>query len=596
MVQSVTKKDPSPRLYPRQRISSKEGFDSPLALLAKQAARNGLTFATPDLVAADQEPATSNISQPPATQQSRPPLLINSFRDSFSTLSSRRSSSQTIMTLSPPEDGDVSFFSSGMSQRLSTADSVASEYSLDSAVGVGSEAREGTREMVYASPTAHAAIDEPTQKKGFVRLTGARMARTLEASAPESSSTPWANQDSNAQSRSATPNAAPAMPDLSRQMQQTHMQASAAGAADTANDKFWDSSRYNPGSISQIIPSLPISTVSSAPVLRRDMSISRKSMVGEMGEYEYERDDDGLGRGKAGESSRQSQPALGQRHSRIHYTRRPAPPPPPVPTIPANFRNDNGRENAAAGPSSARGEPQRTSSSAQRSPSIRNPPSIDQSSYQGRPVDDPRRPSCTRLTTEERRAKIAEDYLTRGIAAHNDTTGMHDLTESAYYFRKAAEGGSSGGCVLYGLALRHGWGVAQDEKAAFNWFGKACEMTMLADEIQVENSDLLAKKTKSKLTPELIMALYEVGNCFFHGWGLPHPDYLMAVSYFKLAAEAGDKDAQEQLGLILSQGKPGVKKNMHEAAKWYRTAIAQGASGVGLSWVYKDKYMDGEKT
>jgi TPR repeat protein len=42
------------------------------------------------------------------------------------------------------------------------------------------------------------------------------------------------------------------------------------------------------------------------------------------------------------------------------------------------------------------------------------------------------------------------------------------------------------------------------------------------------------------------MALYEVGNCFFHGWGLPHPDYPMAVSYFKLAAESGDKDAQER--------------------------------------------------
>lgn len=42
------------------------------------------------------------------------------------------------------------------------------------------------------------------------------------------------------------------------------------------------------------------------------------------------------------------------------------------------------------------------------------------------------------------------------------------------------------------------------------------------------------------------MALYEVGNCFFHGWGLPHPDYPMAVSYFKLAAESGDRDAQER--------------------------------------------------
>lgn len=40
MAQSAAAKNPSPRLYPRRRISSKDGFESPLALLAKQAARN----------------------------------------------------------------------------------------------------------------------------------------------------------------------------------------------------------------------------------------------------------------------------------------------------------------------------------------------------------------------------------------------------------------------------------------------------------------------------------------------------------------------------------------------------------------------------
>jgi hypothetical protein len=53
------------------------------------------------------------------------------------------------------------------------------------------------------------------------------------------------------------------------------------------------------------------------------------------------------------------------------------------------------------------------------------------------------------------------------------------------------------GCQAY---IAHSWGVAQDEKAAFTWFGRACELTMLADEVQVENNDLLAKKNKSKLT------------------------------------------------------------------------------------------------
>lgn len=303
----------------------------------------------------------------------------------------------------------------------------------------------------------------PAQKKGFVRVTGARMARTLDNTEQGGSSVTRPDHGSDIPARSSTPLAVPRnTDDLSRQMQQTHIQQPGHGhSADPAANQFWDSSRYNPGPTSQIIPSLPtLSTVSSAPVLRRDMSISRKSMVGEMGEYEYE--DNSPGRGSAGPSSprssqirRQSEEEAGpsrsesaRRNSRMHYTRRPAPPPPPVPIIPANFISKTGRGDVSAGPSSG-GQFGETGD--QRSPTIRNTSSTNETSLSPRLLQsDSRRPSYTQLTPEERRAKIAEDYLTKGITAHNDTTGMHDLTESAYYFRKAAEGGSSGGCVLYG--------------------------------------------------------------------------------------------------------------------------------------------------
>ncbi|KAI5451295.1 hypothetical protein NCC49_001891 [Naganishia albida] len=448
-------------------------------------------------------------------------------------------------------------------------------------------ARDGPSRAVYETTSAPHA-EKTTHKKGFVRLTGARMARTLENPEGEMVVTPVPDKGFNLAPWIATPLAHPHA-DVAPS-ETTHIPPSTDSAARApVNQTFWDSSRYQPGT-SQIIPSLPtLSTVSSAPVLQRDMSVSRKSMVGEMGEYEYE-DEPTAGslsprtsvrKGKSAEESGNARPQLVNRHSRMHYTRRPAPPPPPVPSIPANFLQQTS-------------SPKLGGASSARRPSLTTANSYANPTRSPRPQLETRAASHGHMTSEERRAKIAEDYLTKGITAHNDTTGQHDLSESTYYFRKAAENGSSGGCVLYGLALRHGWGVAQDEKAAFTWFGRACELTMLADEVQVENNDLLAKKNKSKLTPELIMALYEVGNCFFHGWGLPHPDYAMAVSYFKLAAESGDRDAQEQLGLILSQGKPGVKKDMHEAARWYRTAIAQGASGVGLSWVYKDKYMGGE--
>lgn len=64
-----------------------------------------------------------------------------------------------------------------------------------------------------------------------------------------------------------------------------------------------------------------------------------------------------------------------------------------------------------------------------------------------------------------------------------------------------------------------------------------------------------------------------------------------AVSYFKLAADLGDVDAQQDVAFAFANGK-GCKKDLKEAARYYRLAIEQGAPAFGLSWVYKDKYLD----
>jgi len=67
-------------------------------------------------------------------------------------------------------------------------------------------------------------------------------------------------------------------------------------------------------------------------------------------------------------------------------------------------------------------------------------------------------------------------------------------------------------------------------------------------------------------------------------------------------------DAQQELGFCFANGK-GCKKDLREAAKWYRAAVGfghlfgpvcvlivvppqatQGASTVGLAWIYKPKY------
>lgn len=89
---------------------------------------------------------------------------------------------------------------------------------------------------------------------------------------------------------------------------------------------------------------------------------------------------------------------------------------------------------------------------------------------------------------------------------------------------------------------------------------------------------------------ELVMAIYEVGQCFFQGWGV-RKDQKMAVvrdrdtvtvyvlitllqSYYRVAANLGDMDAQHDLAFCLANAK-GCKKNKKEAAKWYRAAVSR---------------------
>lgn len=83
------------------------------------------------------------------------------------------------------------------------------------------------------------------------------------------------------------------------------------------------------------------------------------------------------------------------------------------------------------------------------------------------------------------------------------------------------------------------------------------------------------------------MALYELGNSYLQAWGPKSADPKLAMAYYRSAAMLGDRDAQEQLGFLLSTGRQGVKKDLKEAAKWYRAAVKQDASSVGLSWIYK---------
>lgn len=156
--------------------------------------------------------------------------------------------------------------------------------------------------------------------------------------------------------------------------------------------------------------------------------------------------------------------------------------------------------------------------------------------------------------------------------------------------------------LMWGLTLRHGWGVPKDEKKGFGWLRKAAEGAVrdleaarLAtsssnrDTIVSFSNEKSAEGDKEGVVKELVLAIYEVGQCYFHGWGVSK-DMKTAVSYYRVAARLGDPDAQNDLGFCLANGK-GCKKDRKEAARWYREAVRQGQSDVGLAWIYKEKFQ-----
>jgi TPR repeat protein len=51
----------------------------------------------------------------------------------------------------------------------------------------------------------------------------------------------------------------------------------------------------------------------------------------------------------------------------------------------------------------------------------------------------------------------------------------------------------------------------------------------------------------------------------------------------------GDPDAQNDLAHCYYHGQ-GVKRDVYQAAKYYRLAAAQGQGIMGNSWIFKKKY------
>ncbi|KAI0866446.1 hypothetical protein F4860DRAFT_457253 [Xylaria cubensis] len=85
--------------------------------------------------------------------------------------------------------------------------------------------------------------------------------------------------------------------------------------------------------------------------------------------------------------------------------------------------------------------------------------------------------------------------------------------------------------VLYGLALRHGWGCEPDVERAVTYLSAAA-----SNAATVETMALKAGVKKGGAAKgELVLAIFELANCFRHGWGIAKdPVAAKQVSYRNL--------------------------------------------------------------
>ncbi|EAW15225.1 tetratricopeptide repeat protein [Aspergillus clavatus NRRL 1] len=162
-----------------------------------------------------------------------------------------------------------------------------------------------------------------------------------------------------------------------------------------------------------------------------------------------------------------------------------------------------------------------------------------------------------------------------------------ELEKSTDMFRQLADPNGANNAlsqVLYGLALRHGWGCPPNPNQAVTYLSAAA-----ANSASIESEALQAGMKKGGAAKgELVLAIFELGNCYRNGWGVKK-DPVAARQYFETAANLGDTDAMNEAAWCYLEGFGG-KKDKFKAAKYYRLAEDKGNKLVGNSWIWKEKY------
>ena len=147
------------------------------------------------------------------------------------------------------------------------------------------------------------------------------------------------------------------------------------------------------------------------------------------------------------------------------------------------------------------------------------------------------------------------------------------LEAATNMFSKLAERGNVLSQVLYGLSLRHGWGCTPDPERAVTYLAQAA-----ANSAEIESQALQAGMKKGGAAKgELVLAIFELANCYRHGWGIAI-DKAAARQYYETAANLGDTDAMNEAAWCYLEGFGGKKDKVsmaHLSTMFANSAAAQ---------------------
>ncbi|MCJ1311381.1 hypothetical protein MMC25_005052 [Agyrium rufum] len=182
------------------------------------------------------------------------------------------------------------------------------------------------------------------------------------------------------------------------------------------------------------------------------------------------------------------------------------------------------------------------------------------------------RPAVTRKISDAK----GDDDIQEAIRLHE----AGDLERSTGMFGRLADPNGENNAlsqVLYGLALRHGWGIEPSLTNAITYLSLAA-----SNSASVESQALAAGMKKGGAAKgELVLAIYELGNCFRHGWGVGK-DPVAARNYYETAANLGDTDAMNEVARCYEEGFGGKKDRVNLSPLFFPFVFADSRLHVPM--------------